>query len=805
MDAFICLRDESHRSVCMRTRRRTKGDCWRRVVLPRGRSPSLSPKSRHGSDRDGHWVCCCRRMSGLPELLFTCSICSEQLPPSRLNEHIEMHALCVKTEGTETPQTEPEVVETLVTETPKTELLGTGTLENEPPVPRKSLKTPQHCNMCLVKFENREDLDKHCEDKHGTQGLQCGTCGGLVSSQETHGEHVDLHRKCNVVACGLCGELLADKTLLKDHIGEKHRCQVVLHPICEICHESWPSKRSLQQHRTAAHGKGRDSVECDTCKKSFKTLGILRRHLRDKHKVKKAVLRSGHACELCDKEYGKRKYLLGHMRTVHTRADVYTCDVCGQTFRTEGLLTRHQRRIHGVKSDEWDPKHTCDICFKKYTTARIMRRHQARVHQRERNCDVCGKKCRTQELLDKHKREVHEQIYECDICNETFGSKWTLNKHRSDNHRGEKKFECDECGKKFAEKSGLKSHKRLKHNPSAVPMHIYQCSHCSGRFNSQQALQKHEESHAAGPLVCDTCGHKCFDELGLRFHKMRMHTPKTFKCDVCDKAFSALFLLKTHKRKHEPERSKKCGLCGEMVLNKQFSHHVDMHDGPAQCEYCAQQFSYRKLLNCHVKRVHSDRIGKVRTRDFTCDQCGKAFYCKNTLSQHLRIHSGVTPYKCEYCGKGFKYGHHLKLHKCHSGAAKKSFKCTECDEVFEHASQVTMHRKTHPGWKKALAAERLPEAADTEASVPGGVKPEPPPPPSPPPVSSHAGTVAQRERGPPPPPPPPPLISSGAGTSTPPPPPPVTHPKPPPAASHAGMLAQHFAPTLASLGYHPYA
>ena len=36
-----------------------------------------------------------------------------------------------------------------------------------------------------------------------------------------------------------------------------------------------------------------------------------------------------------------------------------------------------------------------------------------------------------------------------------------------------------------------------------------------------------------------------------------------------------------------------------------------------------------------------------------CDQCGKRFKLKSTLTMHRKIHSQVRPYKCLKCTKAF--------------------------------------------------------------------------------------------------------------------------------------------------------
>ncbi|PAV90835.1 hypothetical protein WR25_06272 [Diploscapter pachys] len=55
-------------------------------------------------------------------------------------------------------------------------------------------------------------------------------------------------------------------------------------------------------------------------------------------------------------------------------------------------------------------------------------------------------------------------------------------------------------------------------------------------------------------------------------------------------------------------------------------------------------------------------------RKFKCDQCGKAFKFKHHLKEHIRIHSGERPFECAVCHKRFShsgsYSSHMSSKKC---------------------------------------------------------------------------------------------------------------------------------------------
>ena len=47
---------------------------------------------------------------------------------------------------------------------------------------------------------------------------------------------------------------------------------------------------------------------------------------------------------------------------------------------------------------------------------------------------------------------------------------------------------------------------------------------------------------------------------------------------------------------------------------------------------------------------------------YTCDECGKSFNWRSHLDSHKRMHSGIKPFVCAFCKKGFTQKGHMKRH-----------------------------------------------------------------------------------------------------------------------------------------------
>ena len=83
---------------------------------------------------------------------------------------------------------------------------------------------------------------------------------------------------------------------------------------------------------------------------------------------------------------------------------------------------------------------------------------------------------------------------------------------------------------------------------------------------------------------------------------------------------------------------------------------------------------------------------------FKCDSCEKKFHRSDTLTIHLRSHTGETPFKCDFCAKEFSVLSNLTVHIKRIHSEEKPYKCNFCDKTFSEYNHLKLksHKKgTH--------------------------------------------------------------------------------------------------------------
>ncbi|KAJ8977781.1 hypothetical protein NQ317_014686 [Molorchus minor] len=120
-----------------------------------------------------------------------------------------------------------------------------------------------------------------------------------------------------------------------------------------------------------------------------------------------------------------------------------------------------------------------------------------------------------------------------------------------------------------------------------------------------------------------------------------------------------------------------------------FKNHNIKHTGikPYSCEYCGKGFAMKWAVILHT-RVHTG------DKPLTCDVCQKKFGSPSGLHNHKRIHDEAKRLYCEICNKAFSDPQLLTVHmRSHTG--EKPYMCEVCSKTFCGSNNLSRHMITH--------------------------------------------------------------------------------------------------------------
>ncbi|KAH8418452.1 hypothetical protein KR009_004275 [Drosophila setifemur] len=136
------------------------------------------------------------------------------------------------------------------------------------------------------------------------------------------------------------------------------------------------------------------------------------------------------------------------------------------------------------------------------------------------------------------------------------------------------------------------------------------------------------------------------------------------------------------------------------------------------CPTCNREFKKKEHLTQHVK-LHAG------LRPFKCSEedCDKAFSRKEHLSRHLISHTGQKMYTCEVCRKPFSRKDNLNKHqRIHAQPTNETlFCCDICNKNFATKQHYEKHREMHKKIRPDNSATDA-SAASSDTSASGQVR-----------------------------------------------------------------------------------
>nr|CAD7194448.1 unnamed protein product [Timema douglasi] len=307
-------------------------------------------------------------------------------------------------------------------------------------------------------------------------------------------------------------------------------------------------------------------------------------------------------CRICGESFKNVDLCLAHSMC-HATADFFPCSMCDLCFVSDSSFNSHCME-HTVKA--------------KLSGFRVSKRLQ---------CEMCNRRFNNERTHANHSCETGTRPYKCDQCGKFFSSEARLTFH-SHTHKGANPMICEYCGKTFSRENNLFDHVRLVHMGEKV----HNCHYCGKTFQIKTRLISHLRVHTGErPFQCSYCDGKFYDNATLKGHMVTHMNIKPFQCDICGRCFARKTLLKNHLLTHifmkdSQKRIHKCKICEDST----FPTHAKLAE-------------HRKEVHPELRFANNDFAEKT-SKPFKCEECGKSFAYRVTLTSHQRSHTGEMPW-----------------------------------------------------------------------------------------------------------------------------------------------------------------
>lgn len=205
---------------------------------------------------------------------------------------------------------------------------------------------------------------------------------------------------------------------------------------------------------------------------------------------------------------------------------------------------------------------------------------------------------------------------------------------------------------------------------------LFQCRRCDREFKSGLELKSHFHNECdrskpddppGGPFKCHLCPQSAFDEIDIALdHYQRQHeVAELFKCRLCGILFPRKLDYIRHMRDRHPEAHVyQCPRCPILFkTNTKLKYHLNGHKAKTQelspdeaglkrCDLCDQTFCNKEAMLRHVARIHPE-MARLKYKLLNCPVCEQLFLSKTYLDDHMKQHEPQAQFSCDRCGKAY--------------------------------------------------------------------------------------------------------------------------------------------------------
>jgi len=447
-----------------------------------------------------------------------------------------------------------------------------------------------------------------------------------------------------------------------------------------------------------------DPFACLKCRRGFADRDSLKKH------QKSDCLTVPHVCSDCQKEYCSEGNLKRHVASVHQGIRPFVCPVCGNMFTQKGHMTAHLVKVHAQDKTAFalaggkgapsgtdkDKSFVCDICDQGFTAKGNLKRHMLKhTDLKPFCCLVCGQGFSQKVHMLNHMEKRHNimrppprpappkatqfKFEFVDVPAETLYSQ-----QDEENSRDSGVFSVTSS------------------TPYEMPFNeglsVSSTSSYEVPYPDDQPMLPVVDELAApstgggGDWEVDMLQQACFD-LGL-MEEDQDYTVKDFDLVTLQQQIPSGFNdVVTPAAEDEPSPYVTVN-SSEPVVKLEPSPYATMNSsgpvvkteppavvmvvtpppppptpvhGPTNaqffggnlaygCNRCTASYSDVKQLQKHLRETHNyqqardkkgnDRKGNPADEVYRCRLCGRAFEWAQSMTRHMRTHTGERPYEC---------------------------------------------------------------------------------------------------------------------------------------------------------------
>ncbi|KAE8752801.1 hypothetical protein FOCC_FOCC000539 [Frankliniella occidentalis] len=291
------------------------------------------------------------------------------------------------------------------------------------------------CEDCNKYFRTRDSYVRHRKNIHSENVHKCSVCASIFYNKESYEKHCETHSSIPVeLPKGLfkcCGMVLT-KANYTQHVNSLTHQGLAS---CRVCFQVF-RKGDLVKHKAEVHREFEGKLECEDCKKYFKT----------------------------------KEGFITHREQNHSE-NVYRCSVCPSISYSRDSYEKHCETHRNNSEITTDPtkllKGLVQCCGKVFPKANYQPHLRTLAHQGLVTCGLCHKVFK-KEVLVKHRADVHQEIekkWKCKVCNKLFSYRKSLNAHLQSSHQDlpAQAYLCQICGKMFISYAKREQHYKKMH------------------------------------------------------------------------------------------------------------------------------------------------------------------------------------------------------------------------------------------------------------------------------------------------------------------------------------------------------